>query len=140
MALMGHRFEFDPINKILLARFEGRLTNDAALKYHDALGRNWRATGALVGIWDLSAVTEFAASSDFLRSLAARKPITPGLVDHPRFIVAPVTAGYGLMRMFQIAGELSRPSLHVVRTVEEALAALGVKSARFEVLDDNDPT
>jgi hypothetical protein len=136
---MGYRFEFafDSTNKILLARFEGQLTNEAAAKYHDALGRNWRATGALAGIWDLSAASDFAISSDFVRSLAARKPITPGLINHPRFIVAPVTAAYGLMRMFQISGELSRPLLHVVRTVDEALAGLGVKSARFEPLDDS---
>jgi hypothetical protein len=137
---MGYRFEFqfDSTKKILLARFEGQLTNEAAAAYHDALGRNWRATGAQAGIWDLSAATEFAISSDFVRNLAVRKPITPGLINHPRFIVAPVTVGFGLMRMFQISGELSRPHLHVVRTVDEALAALGAESAHFEPLDDHD--
>jgi hypothetical protein len=131
---MPFRFEFDPVNKILLARFEGELTNDAAAEYHDALGRNWIATGAHAGIWDFSAATHFAVAADFLRRLAMRKPITPGLTDHPRFIVVPVTDGYGLMRMFQIAGESSRPLLHVVRTVDEALAALGVQSPHFEPL------
>lgn len=132
---MAFRFEFDPVNKILLARFEGQLTNQSAEEYHDALGKNWRATGARAGIWDLSAVTDFAVDSDFLRNLAKRKPVTPGLTDHPRFIVAPVTAGYGLMRMFQIAGELSRPLLHVVRSVEEALTKLGAQSSHFEGLE-----
>jgi hypothetical protein len=138
---MGYRFEFefDSKNKILLARFEGQLTNEGAVEYHDALGKNWRATGARAGIWDLSAATEFSVSSDFLRNLAGRKPITPGLIDHPRFIVVPVTSGYGLMRMFQISGELSRPLLHVVRSVDEALAALGITSAHFGPLDDLDP-
>jgi hypothetical protein len=138
---MGYRFEFefDSTNKILLARFEGQLTNESAAEYHDALGRNWRATDARAGIWDLSAATDFAVASDFLRNLAARKPITPGLINHPRFIVVPVTSGYGLMRMFQISGELSRPLLHVVRSIDDALAALGVKSAHFEPLDDLDP-
>lgn len=42
---MAFRFEFDPVNKILLARFEGEVTNEAAAEYHDALGRNWIATG-----------------------------------------------------------------------------------------------
>lgn len=132
---MAFRFEFDPVHKILLARFEGELTNESAEAYHDALGRNWRATNARTGIWDLSGVTEFSLASDFLRNLAARKPVTPGLTDHPRFIVVPETAGYGLMRMFQIMGETSRPLLHVVRTVEEALATLGVPSAHFEPLE-----
>lgn len=132
---MAFWFEFDPVNKILLARFEGQLTNEAAAEYHDALGKNWRATNARAGIWDLSAVSDFAVASDFLRSLATRKPITPGLTDHPRFIVVPVTAGFGLMRMFQIAGESSRPLLHVVHTVDEALTGLGVPSAHFEPLE-----
>ena len=132
---MAFRFEFDPVNKILLARFEGQLTNESAEAYHYALGKNWAATNARTGIWDLSAVTEFTLASDFLRNLAMRKPVTPGLTDHPRFIVVPETAGYGLMRMFQIVGESSRPGLHVVRTVEEALKTLGVRSPQFEPLE-----
>jgi hypothetical protein len=132
---MAYRFEFDPVNRILLARFEGQLTNEAAEQYHDALGKNWRATDARAGIWDLSGVADFAVAADFLRNLAKRKPITPGLTDHPRFIVVPATAGYGLMRMFQIAGELARPLLQVVRTVDEALTALGVESVNFKPLD-----
>jgi hypothetical protein len=135
--IMDYRFhfEFDSANKILLARFEGQLTNEAAEEYHDALGKNWRETNPHAGIWDLSRVTNFVVASDFLRSLAKRKPITPGLTDHPRFVVVPAAAGYGLMRMFQIAGESERPLLHVVRTVDEALAALGAQSAHFEPLD-----
>jgi hypothetical protein len=129
---MAFRFEFDSVNKILLARFEGQLTNESAAEYHDALGKNWRATDARAGIWDLSAVTDFAVDSEFLRSLAKRKPVTPGLTNYPRFIVVPVTAGYGLMRMFQIAGEAERPLLHVVRTVDEALRQLGAQSPHFE--------
>jgi hypothetical protein len=132
---MAFRFEFDPVNKILLARFEGQLTNESAAAYHDALGKNWSATEARAGIWDLSAATDFAVDSDFLRSLAKRRPVTPGLTDHPRFIVVPVTAGYGLMRMFQIAGEAERPGLHVVRTVDEALRQLDVQSPHFEPLE-----
>jgi hypothetical protein len=132
---MAFRFEFDRTNRILLARFEGQLTNEAAAEYHDALGRNWRATNACAGIWDLSAVTEFTLASDFLRNLAMRKPVTPGLTDHPRVIVVPVTSGFGLMRMFQIAGGSTRPLLHVVRTVDEALTTLGALSPHFEPLD-----
>jgi hypothetical protein len=132
---MAYRFQFDPVNKILLARFEGPLTNQSAAEYHDALGRNWRATDARAGIWDLSGATGFSVNADFLRDLAKRKPVTPGLTDYPRFIVVEETAGYGLMRMFQIAGEAARPSLHVVRTVDEALAALGTQLPNFEPLE-----
>ncbi len=133
---MAFRFEFDPVNKILLARFEGQLTNDSATEYHDALGKHWRAKNPSAGIWDLSAVTEFALASDFLRTLARRKPVTPGLTDHPRFIVVPEKVGYGLMRMFQIVGESARPLLHVVHTLDEALGALGAQSPHFEPIEN----
>ena len=132
---MAFRFEFDSVNKILLARFEGQFTNQSAAEYHDALGKNWRATDARAGIWDLSGVSDFAVAADFLRSLAKREPVTPGLTSHPRFIVVPETVGYGLMRMFQIAGESARPLLHVVRTIDEALTTLGAQSPQFEPLD-----
>jgi hypothetical protein len=132
---MAFRFEFDPVHRILLARFEGQLTNESAEEYHYALGKNWRATDPRAGIWDLTGVADFAVAADFLRSLAKRKPISPGLTDHPRFIVVPETAGYGLMRMFQIAGESTRPLLHVVRTIDEALTALDAQSSHFEPLD-----
>jgi hypothetical protein len=47
----------------------------------------------------------------------------------------PSTTGYGLARMYQIVGELSQPLVSVVRTLDEALAALGVQSAHFEPLE-----
>jgi hypothetical protein len=37
--------------------------------------------------------------------------------------------------MFQLMGAKTRPSLQVVRTLEEALAELGAESARFEALE-----
>jgi hypothetical protein len=131
---VAYHFEFDPVNKILLARFVGQLTNESAAEYHDALGKNWIATDPRAGIWDLSGVTDFAVSSGVLRTLAKRTPVTPRLTKHPRYVVVPATAGYGLMRMFQTTGESSRPLLHIVRTVEKALAELGVQSTHFEPL------
>ena len=37
--------------------------------------------------------------------------------------------------MFQTLGESMRPLLEVVRTMDEALAALGIQAARFEPLE-----
>jgi hypothetical protein len=53
----------------------------------------------------------------------------------PRFIVAPATVGFGLSRMFQIVGEPTRPLLSVVRTLDEALAALDCQFPHFQILD-----
>ncbi len=52
----------------------------------------------------------------------------------PRIIVAPGAVAFGLSRMFQMLGESTRPLLEVVRTMDEALTALGIQSAHFEPL------
>lgn len=53
----------------------------------------------------------------------------------PRVVVAPQKHAFGLFRMFQIAGEDTRPLLQVVHTMDEAFAALGVQSPHFEPLE-----
>src|ERR1700687_4419452 len=116
---MGFRFEFDPANKILVARSEGRLTNESLAELYEAIRSYSTPTDARAGIWDLSSVTDFAATSDFVRELASQKPAMPDASNRPRFIVAPNALEFGLSRMFQIA-----------------LAALGVQSPQFEPLND----
>jgi hypothetical protein len=128
------RFEFDPTNQILLARAEGRLTDELLAEFYGAVRKYSIATDARAGIWDLSPVYDLAISSGFVRSLADQEPAMPD-ATRPRIIVAPTTIGFGLARMFQILGESTRPLLTVVRTMDEALAALGVESPHFEPLE-----
>lgn len=128
------RFEFDPVNKILLARLEWRLTDELLAELYGAVREYSTATDPIAGIWDLSSVNDLAVSSGIVRSLADREPAMPDATK-PRIIVAPTTIGFGLARMFQILGESTRPLLSVVRTMDEALAALGVQSPHFEPLE-----
>jgi len=92
-------------------------------------------TDALLGIWDLSAVAEFAVSGQFIRQLANQEPAMPNAFTRPRVIVAPSPVGFGLARMFQIAGENTRPLLSVVHTMEQALTVIRIPSPHFEALD-----
>jgi hypothetical protein len=134
---MAFRFEFDPANRILLARFEGRVTDGSVADCYRAARKYSTATEACWRIWDFSSATEFALSSEFLHSLA-KEPKEPALPDglmRPCFIVAPTAYGFGLARMFQMEGEHTRPLLEVVHTIGEALAALGIQSPRFEPLE-----
>jgi hypothetical protein len=85
-----------------------------------------------MGIWDLSCVTEFAVSNEFIRQLANQEPAMADATSRPRIIVAPDTVGFGLSRMFQLMGESTRPLLNVVRTMGEALAALNIQSPHFQ--------
>ena len=130
---MEFRFEFDAENKILLSRFEGRLTDQSAAAFYEALRKYAAASDAILGIVDFSSTIEFAVSSEMIRQLARQKP-APSAVGRPRVIVAPQTHAFGLFRMFQLEGEHNRPLLQVVRTMEEAYAALGVQAPHFEPL------
>lgn len=88
-----------------------------------------------MGIVDFSTVTEFALSSNLLRQLANQEPCVPDATSRPRVIIAPQAHVFGLARMFQIMGETTRPLLNVVHTLDEAFAALGVQSPKFEPID-----
>jgi hypothetical protein len=132
---MEFRFEFDAQNKILLSRFEGRLTDESAAEFYEAAWKHATANDAHAGIVDFSSTAEFAISSEMIRQLARHKPALPNAVQRPRVIVAPQTHAFGLFRMFQIAGEHTRPLLQVVHTMEEAFAVLGVQAPHFEPLE-----
>ena len=132
------RFDFDPQSKTLLMRFEGRLTDKSLVESYAAIRLNVAATGARAGIWDYSSVTQFGAiSADLVRHLARQKPVMDARCR--RVIAVTSTAGYGLARMFQIVGELSRPLLTVEHTLDEAYQALRVESRQFEPLERTTP-
>jgi hypothetical protein len=133
IALMAFRFEFDPFNKALIARFDGRLTLQSAMELHQAVRQRAIATDPSAVIIDLSLVTEFAGSSEDIRRIELLEPANTA--ERPSIIVAPAIAIYGLARMFQIVGERKRPLLNVVHTMGDALAALGIQSSHFEPLE-----
>jgi hypothetical protein len=126
-----HRFEFDPANRVLLARLEGRLTETLLSEYSAAIRKYAIQTDALAGIFDFSLITEVETSSNFIRDLAREAPSFPDAMKRPRIIVAPEKHVFGLSRMFQIMGEDTRPLLQVVHTMEEAFRELNIKTAHF---------
>lgn len=132
---MGFWVEFDRLNKVLLVRVEGRLTDEVLAETLQAIRRHSTATDARAGIFDFSFVSEVALSTAYLRQVAKEEPPMADAARRPRVIVAPTAVAFGLSRMFQMLGESTRPLLEVVRTMDEALAALGVQSAQFEPLE-----
>jgi hypothetical protein len=125
------RFEFDSVNHVLMARFEGRITEELVVEFDRALRACWAETSARAGILDVSLVTEIPLSSDTIRHLARQDP-APEVAGKPRVVVAPRTDAFGLGRMFQLAGEAKRPLFQVVRTMDEAYTMLGIQSPQFE--------
>ena len=74
-------------------------------------------------------------SSHLVRKLAKLEPAMPDANNRIRIIVVENATGFGLARMFQIVGEETRPKLRVVRTLNDALAALGAQSPHFQPLE-----
>lgn len=72
-----------------------------------------------------------------LRSVQSMAKIIPLAADGEgdQGLVKPVVLGIWSGSQYQIVGERSQPLVSVVRTLEEALAALGVQSAHFEPLE-----
>ncbi len=131
---MGFQFEFEPVHKILLARFEGRLTDKSLGEFYRKGLKHWAATDARAVISDYTSA-EWAVSAEFLRALAKEEPAVTEPAKRPRIVVASTTVGFGLARMFQIVGEHKRPLLKIVRTLDEAYAELGIESPHFQPLE-----
>jgi len=76
------------------------------------------------GITDTAGITKFTISAEVIRT-AARQP-APYPEGTPWFIVA---------RMYEQVGSVKTASLKVVRSRQEALAALGVAEPAFECVE-----
>jgi len=128
---MPYYFEFDPVNRILRGRFEGRVTDELLKEYYGIAGGYFERTAARAAITDFSAVTSFEVSPQFIRELASSPP---AILDQvlPRFIVAASPQIYGTARMFELAGQDTRPNLHVVHTMKEVCVILGILHPKFE--------
>ena len=131
---MGFRFEFDPVNKILLLRVEGRLTEELFAEGYRAVRTYSITTDARAGIWDLSSVTEFVLSPEFISQVASG-PAMPDPTRRPRFMVAPPMLGLSVSHMVEITEEPENPLFRIVLSIDEALAALGVQSPHFHSLE-----
>jgi hypothetical protein len=124
-------FEFDLANRILRCRFEGAVTDESLSECYRDIGKYAALTAPIRGILDLSAVASFEVSPGTIRKLASLPPAIPD-PRTPRVIVAPSPQVFGMARMFEIQGEGTRPSLHVVRSEEEAFAILGILEPQFQ--------
>ena len=131
----AYRFEFDSGNKILLMRFgETRITDELFGEAYKALRQYAIATNPNAVIGDFSAATQVELSVAFLQQLALEEPAVPQAGQRGRIAVFSCDAGLGAARMFQMFAGSTRPLLHVVQSLDEALEALGVESTQFEPL------
>jgi len=132
------QFELDAENRIFKATFRGPLTSDSIKEFYRAaaaatlLARDFRGS-----IADFSGVTQIRATPHSIRELAAQPPADP-VASRPRVVVAPNALIFALARLFQALGKATRPNLHVVRTLSQALDMLEVASPNFEPVVHSD--
>jgi hypothetical protein len=131
---MPYTFDFDSANRILRCRLSGRV-NDEILKDFFQAGSQYAVRiQPAAGIVDLSGVTSFDVSTPAIKAVAKSAPVLHDPVLR-RVVIAPSPGIYGMMRMFEMEGEATRPGLQVVRSEREAWAILAVRNPQFEPLE-----
>ena len=122
------RYEFDSQHKILLLVVEGDVGDEEIVAANEQIARYVSLLRPRAGISDLSGITAFNVSVNAMRTAAAQ-PV-PYPEETAWFIVAAKDHVFGMARMYEMVG--SRDNLKVVRSRQEALAALGVEKPAFE--------
>ena len=126
---MGFVMDFDARNNILRVTLKGRVTDAILLESYATAARYAASHPPCRGIADFSEVTEFEVSGTAIKQLAGSSPAIP--TGYMRVCVAPLDFIFGMVRMFQILGEDTRPDLRTVRTMDEAHRLLGIESPEF---------
>jgi len=123
---MAFVFDFDPIHQVLRSTFSGKVSDEDLLNHQRVGALLVTSLDPRFAIVDLSGADPFEATADGMRALAKLPPAMPRR-DRPRVVIAPSDYAFGMARIFEVEGEATRPCLHVVRSVKEAWAFLGVK-------------
>ena len=130
---MSYSFSFDSKNKILRGHIEGKVTDQELKTFYEAARELAVTTSPRAAIADFTAVASFNFGRETLLELAKFDPVLPD-PNLPRVILVPTTEGFGLARLFQHEIEGKRPNVHVVHTLSEACAVLGVDRPEFKAI------
>lgn len=132
---MPYSFDFDTAHNILRCRLKNGVTDGVFQDFFEAGSQLAVRTQPGAGVVDFSEVTSFDVSTDTIRLIAKSSPVVfnPNLF---RIVVAPAPDIFGMMRMFAMQSEETRPNLHVVHSEHEAWAILAVREPRFKPLDN----
>jgi hypothetical protein len=134
IALMPYFFELDPAHRILRCRVEGPVSDDLLRELYALVAEHADSASPRAGIMDFSGVSGLDVSPDTIRELALLPPAIPDM-SLPRVVIAAAPKIFGMARMFELEGQVTRPNLHVVRSMEAACAILGVTELQFEPIE-----
>jgi hypothetical protein len=128
---MSYHFDFDSTHRIIRCRFEGRVDDQILKEYYGVAAKYVALNTPCGSILDMSAVTSVDISPQTIRELADSPPTIPDPAS-PRFIIAPSPQIFGMMRMFELQGQDTRPNLHILRTAKQVWVILGFEEPQFE--------
>jgi hypothetical protein len=121
--------DLDPVHQVLRLTMSKVLTDQVALDAYRSIGRLASQGGPYAAIFDGSEVQDVKLSADTVRSLALGAPAVPA--GRPRVVVINSIVLYGLNRMFESTRTSISLQFHIVWSVEEAYAVLGVSPESF---------
>ena len=126
---MTYVIDLDPTHQVLRTTVTGTVTDPAACEMYASLSHFAAAGGPYASIVDLSGVTGSRVSIETIRDLAKKPPAVP--FGRPRVVLAPRPEDYGVVRMFELLRGKMAGQHHLVLSVDEAYAMLGVRPEDF---------
>jgi len=127
---MAYSLHIEETARVAMARFEAALAPGQL----EALAADSRALASRYGlcdsIVDFSGLVRIEIDTSYLRTMANRQPVMTG---KRRVLVAPQPEMFGLGRLYglQQAATTGATEPEMVRTLDEAFAALGLRSPNF---------
>lgn len=127
-------FEYDSAHKVFAVRMHGIVTDEIFKACYAATPAEVQGRDVVAALMDLSDVDRYDVSANTVREVSRLPPLFPD--PTPRWVIATQDHIFGMARMFQMTSPGGRDMLHVVRSIGDAYAALGIASPQFERLPD----
>ena len=116
--------KIDPKRRIVLSTFYGEVTDEEVARHSAVIVADPDFRPEYSEIVDFSGVTRIAVSESILSGMAGAQSIFSR--DSVHVVVAPADLAFGLARRYQVLATKTKPNLVVVRTLNDAYAALRV--------------
>ena len=126
---MEYVIDLDPTHEVLRVTMTGIVTDPVFREIYASLTRFAATGGPYALILDMSGVTSNQLSIETIRDMAKKAPAVP--VGRPHVVVAPRPEDYGVGYMFELLRDGMGGQFHLVLSVDEAYAMLGVSSENF---------
>jgi hypothetical protein len=121
--------DLDPVHRVLRLKLRRVLTDQLLLDTYRLLQPLVAQGGPYAAIFDGSELQDVEISFETVRSLVQQAPLVPA--GRPRVVVVNRIIGYSLARMFESARTSMGVEFHIVWSVDEAYAMLGVGPKDF---------